>query len=209
MKYEEVDSVEKLRKLYDSPMDLAVKKQKVNLDQYSSQFLALSAFSILATYGASGQVDCSPRGDYPGFIQALDDKTIALPDRPGNNRLDSLTNIIERQNVGILALIPGFKECLRINGKAKIVTDADILERFEHRGKLPQTAIIVSIEEVYFHCSKAITRSKLWSTESQVDRSIMPSLGKILMNQIDPEKSSEEIKAVEDLIELRAKTTLY
>lgn len=209
MKYNEIDSIEKLRELYGLPMELAVKKQRSSLDKYSAQFLGLSAFAVLATYDSTGQVDCSPRGDYPGFIQALDNSTIALPDRPGNNRLDSLSNIIERRNVGILALIPGFKECLRINGTAKIVTDSDILQRFEHQGKLPKTAIIVSIEEIYFHCAKAITRSKLWASESQVSRDVMPTLGKLLMSQVDPKRTDKEIRAVEELIKVREKTTLY
>lgn len=209
MEFEEIKSVEELRKLYDAPMELVIKKQKSKLDEYSTEFLSLSAFSILATSNSNGHLDCSPRGDYPGFIQVLDDDTIALPDRPGNNRLDSLCNIVENPNVGILALIPGFKECLRINGIAKVTNNGDLLARFEYQGKLPKSAIVVSIKEIYFHCAKAITRAKLWEVESLVSRSIMPSLGKILMAQIDPEKSKGEVKKVEDLIESRVKTTLY
>ena len=154
-------------------------------------------------------MDCSPRGDYAGFIRVLDSGTIALPDRPGNNRLDSLRNIIENPNVGLLILIPGFAECLRINGTAKVVTNVSLLAQFEHQGKLPKSVLIISIQEVYFHCVKAITRSKLWDSESQLERSIMPSLGKILMQQIDPSKSEDEVKHVEALIENRVKTTLY
>ncbi len=205
----EIKSVKQLRELYSSPTELVIKKQKSSLDQYSTQFIELSAFSILSTANSTGQLDCSPRGDYPGFIQILDNNTIALPDRPGNNRLDSLCNIVENPNVGILALIPGFKECLRINGEAKIVTDYNLISRFEYQGKLPKTVIVVSIKEVFFHCAKAITRSKLWEVESQVSRDIMPSLGKILMSQVEPTKSEEEVKQVEELIEHRAKTTLY
>ena len=209
MEYEKIETIEKLRDLYDAPMELVIKKQKNKLDKYSSQFLAQSAFSILATSDSDGHMDCSPRGDHPGFIQILDECAIALPDRPGNNRLDSLCNIIENPNVGILVLIPGFKECLRINGTGKIVTDTHLLSRFEHQGKSPKSVIVVSIREVYFHCAKAITRAKLWDPESQLNRSIMPSLGRILMNQIDPSKSQEEVKKVEELIENRVKTTLY
>ncbi len=209
MQFEEVTSLEKLRELYDSPMELVVKKQKDKLDIYSSKFLALSAFSILATSDSNGHLDSSPRGDHPGFIQALDDYTIALPDRPGNNRLDSISNIISNPNVGLLVLVPGFKECLRINGMARIAINADLLSRFEYQGKLPKSVIVISIKEVFFHCAKAITRSKLWEPESRVERQLMPSLGKILMAQIDPEKSDSEVKQVEELIELRVKTTLY
>jgi PPOX class probable FMN-dependent enzyme len=209
MEFEHVKSMDALRKLYGMPMDLVVKKQKSALDQYSAQFLSLSAFCALSTSSANGNMDCSPRGDYPGFIKALDEQTLLIPDRPGNNRLDSLSNIIENPNVGLLVLIPGFKECLRINGTANIVTNSEILTRLEYQGKKPKAAIVLSITEIYFHCAKAITRSKLWEQESHVQRDVMPSLGRILMAQTDPSKSDEDIKAVEALIEERVKTTLY
>lgn len=209
MEFEEIDSIEKLQELYGSPMELVIKKQKTKLDKFSKQFIALSSFSVLATSNSVGNMDCSPRGDYAGFIRVLDSGTIALPDRPGNNRLDSLRNIIENPNVGLLILIPGFAECLRINGTAKAVTNVSLLAQFEHQGKLPKSVLVISIQEVYFHCAKAITRSKLWDSESQLERNIMPSLGKILMQQIDPSKSEDEVKKVEALIENRVKTTLY
>lgn len=209
MEFEKIRSIEELQELYGTPMELVIKKQKTKLDKYSKQFLELSPFSVLATSSSKGNLDCSPRGDYPGFIRVLDDNTIALPDRPGNNRLDSLYNIVENPNIGLLILIPGFAECLRINGTAKIVTNASLLAQFEHQGKLPKSVLVISIQEIYFHCAKAITRSKLWDSDSQVERDIMPSLGKILMQQIDPSKSEVEVKKVEELIEDRVKTTLY
>ena len=209
MEFEEIETIDKLLELYDSPMDLVLKKVKNSLDKYTTQYLELSAFSVISTSNCDGNMDCSPRGDYPGFIQAFDESTIAIPDRPGNNRLDSLKNIIENPNIGVLVLVPGFSECLRINGAAKVVTNVEILERFKYKGKLPKSVIIVSIKEVYFHCAKAITRSNLWKSESKVDRNVMPSFAKILMDQIDPSKSEEEVKKVEELIENRMKTTLY
>ena len=209
MEFEVIETIDQPRDLYQAPMELALKKQLSKLDKYSSQFLSLSAFSILSTSNAAGHMDCSPRGDYPGFIQVLDDNTVAIPDRPGNNRLDSLSNIAENPEIGLLIMVPGFAECLRINGKAKIVTDATILERFEHKGKLPKSVIIISIREVFFHCAKAIIRSKLWNAEFHVDRRVMPGLGKILMAQIDPSKSEEEVRKIDDLIESRSKSTLY
>jgi len=209
MEYNVIESLEELRQLYDSPMDMVLKKQKSELDEYSRKFLSLSAFAVLSTSSMNGSMDCSPRGDYQGFIQEIDSKTIAIPDRPGNNRLDSLSNIIENPSVGVLSLVSGFSECLRINGTAKIATDTDLLERFKYKEKLPKSVIVVSINEIYFHCAKAITRSNLWKGESQVNRDVMPSLGKILMDQIDPSKSKEEVKKVEELIDNRIKTTLY
>ena len=134
---------------------------------------------------------------------------MAIPDRPGNNRLDSLRNIVENPAIGILTLVPGFSECLRINGAAKIVTNEDVLALFEYKGKLPKSVIVVEIQEIYFHCAKAIVRSRLWKVESQINRSVMPSLGKILMTQIDSSKSTEGIELVEKAIADREKNTLY
>jgi PPOX class probable FMN-dependent enzyme len=190
-------------------MGLVLQKQKSKLDQYSIQFLSISPFIILSTSSQSNNMDCSPRGDHSGFVQVLDDCTIAIPDRPGNNRLDTLNNIIDNPNIGILVLVPGFNECLRINGSANITVNSELLERFEYRGKRPKSVIVVAINEIYFHCAKSITRSALWKESSLVDRSIMPSLGKILMGQIDPSKTADEVKVVEELIENRVKTTLY
>lgn len=204
-----IENIEQLREIYPAPFDLALKKERPILDKYSKKFLLLSAFSIISTSSVDGRMDCSPRGDYPGFIQIFDDETIAIPDRPGNNRLDSLSNLIENPNIGILSLIPGFGECLRINGTAKIVTDSDLLARFEYQNKLPKSLILVTINAVYFHCAKAITRSKLWHPEAQVERHIMPSLGKILMDQIDPSTSENDIKNTELDIAKRLKNTLY
>jgi len=209
MEYEEIITSSQLRELYEMPMDLVVKKQKDQLDDFTQQYLRLSPFAVISTVGNNGLLDCSPRGEAPGFIKPIDKKTIAIPDRPGNNRLDSLSNIIENPSVGVLMLIPGFKECLRVNGDAKIVTNIEMLERFEHKGKLPKSVIIVTIKEIYFHCAKAITRSKLWDIESQVDRKTMPTLGRMLMRQIDPSKTDDDIREVEELIEKRVKTTLY
>jgi len=209
MQLELVKTKEDLRNLYRPPMDLVLKKQKDKLDQYSIQFLSLSPFIILSTSNQSNHMDCSPRGDHAGFVQVIDDYTIAIPDRPGNNRLDTLSNIIDNPNIGVLVLVPGFNECLRINGSAKIAINDELLSRFEYRGKQPKSVIVISINEIYFHCAKSITRSGLWKEASNVDRSVMPSLGKILMNQIDPSKTDNEVKAVEELIENRVKTTLY
>ena len=148
MKFKAIDSMEELRELYDSPIELVLNKQKSKLDEYSIQFLSLSVFSVLSTSSLQSNMDCSPRGDHKGFIQVLDDKTIAIPDRPGNNRLDSLRNIIENPNVGVLSFVCGFSECLRINGTAKITTDIDLLKKFEYQGKLPKSVIVVSVNEV-------------------------------------------------------------
>ncbi len=198
-----------LRKLYGEALGIAVDKQQSELDKYSEQFLTLSPFSILSTSDKNCIHDCSPRGDYPGFIQKIDNRTIAIPDRPGNNRLDSLSNIIDNPNVGLLVLVPGFGECLRINGSAKITIDEKVLSGFKYKNSLPKSVVIISISEIYFHCTKAIKRSNLWAEKYNTDRSVMPSFGRILMAQIDPNKSEKEITDIETLIEDRAKNTLY
>ena len=209
MGFKVINSREELCEIYDSPMDLVLKKQKSKLDEYSIKFLSLSAFAVLFTSDINGNMDCSPRGDHQGFTQVLDDKTIAIPDRPGNNRIDSLSNIINNPNIGVLSLVSGFSECLRINGSASITADIGFLERFIYQEKILKSVVVISINEIYFHCAKSITRSKLWKAEFQVNRSVMPSLGKILMAQIDPSKSEEEVKKVEEIIEERVKNTLY
>jgi PPOX class probable FMN-dependent enzyme len=209
MRFRPITSHDELRGIYDAPAALAVNKQKAELDAYSERFLRLCPFIVLSTSSRDGRFDCSPRGDYPGFVAVLNKHTIAIPDRPGNNRLDSLSNIIEHSAVGILALVPGFNECLHINGSALLTADDALRARFEHQNKLPKAVIVVSIQEVYFHCAKAIHRSRLWDKEAKADRSLLPSLGRILMNQIDPAQSEQEIAAVEQLIETRARTTLY
>lgn len=209
MEYEAVTTIEALRDLYGSPMEQAVKKEQDRLDKHSIRFISLSPFTIIATSSREGALDASPRGEPAGFIQVIDETTIAIPDRPGNNRLDSLSNIVENPAIGMLLLVPGFKECLRINGSAKIVTNDALLARCEQGGKLPTSVIVVSIQSVYFHCAKAITRAQLWNSDAQVDRSEMPSLGRILMSQIAPEKGEREIRELEERIEHRVKHTLY
>ncbi len=207
--YQAVTSIDELREFYDQPSELVVKKQMSSLDKFSKQYISLSPFIALSTVAAGGGLDCSPRGDYPGFIKVLDNNTIAIPDRPGNNRLDTLENILETPQIGILLLIPGFSECLRINGSAIITRDSCLMEQFIYKEKLPKSVIVVSVEEAYFHCAKAIVRSGMWTNEAKVDRSVMPSLGRIVMSQIDPATSDKHIREAERHIEDRVKTTLY
>lgn len=209
MEFDTISTLERLRKIYDQPMALSVNKEKSELDTLSEQFLQLSPFSILSTSGSSGTHDCSPRGDYPGFIKTLDSKTIAIPDRPGNNRLDCISNIVENPEIGLLVLVPGFRECLRINGSAKLAVSHELLKQFEYKGKLPKSVIVVTVKEIYFHCAKSITRSKLWDAEAKVDRSVMPSLGRIISQQLNEGKTEDELQAIEKFIEDRVKSTLY
>lgn len=165
-----ITSLEELRALYEPALERAIQKQKSELDEPSLEFINDSPFLCLATTHPDGSTDCSPKGDPAGFVKVIDSKTIAIPDRKGNNRLDSLTNILANPKVGIVFLIPGRNETLRVNGRAKISVDKELLSRFEieqpmFKGRYPTTAIVVDVDEVYFHCPKALIRSELWKTE--------------------------------------------
>lgn len=136
----------------------------------------------------------SPRGDRPGFVHVLDDNTIALPDWPGNNRLDSLTNLLENPAVGLLFLIPGVDETLRVNGNARISTDADLLDRWTSDGKRPRSALVVDVVEAFLHCGKALIRSRLWHDDYKVDRAELPSYARMLKDQIEIADTAEQIE---------------
>ncbi len=173
-----------LRGLMGEPSGLAVGKQLDRLDRHCRSFIALSPFVVVGTFDASGACDVSPRGDAPGFVAVLDEKTLAIPERPGNHRLDSLLNILETGAVGLLFLVPGFEETLRVNGRASVVRDADVLERTaDARGKPPAVAIGVEVEECFLHCAKAFKRSGLWRKEGWPERSALPSLGRMFRDQ--------------------------
>src|SRR3954454_2838081 len=143
-----------LRALVGEPRELVIKKQLPALDRHCRAFIALSPFLLVGTANDAGKWDVSPRGDAPGFVLALDDRTLAIPDRPGNRRIDSLRNIVQHGGIGLLFMVPGVEETLRVNGRACIVRDADLLARLESRGKVPTLAIVVTVEEAFLHCAK-------------------------------------------------------
>lgn len=180
-----ITSVEALYTLYKQPHERAEQKEIHKLDAHCRRFIALSPYVILGTSGNDGTADASPRGDAPGFVQVLDDNTVLIPDRPGNNRLDSMRNIVENPAVGLLFLLPGVRETLRINGDATITTDPALLEAQAVKGKLPTSIIRIDVKSAYMHCGKSIIRSRLWDPASQEASEGFPSLGKILADQID------------------------
>lgn len=207
-----VASEGELRGNYGEPMDIALMKQLGKLDVHCKDFISRSPFLCIGTSAADGKADVSPRGDPPGFVQVLDDNTIFIPDRPGNNRLDTMSNIVANPDVGLLFLIPGFEDALRVNGKAKLVKDKKILERCAVNRKVPTMGIMVEVNEAYLHCAKAVRRSKLWQAESQQDRKEMPTLAQMILEQVaTPEKqpTKEEIKDGDEFIEDNYKTGLY
>ncbi len=181
----------RLRDLYSEPSELARKKCLSRLDRHCRKFISLSPFLCIGTSRPDGG-DVSPRGDAPGFVRVLDDTTILIPDRPGNNLLDSLSNVTENPNVGILFMIPGIEETLRINGVASVVTDGDALASMEVNGKRPRSALKVEVREAFLHCAKAIRRSRLWDDDYRVDRGTFPTLGRMLTDQMETDLTPDE-----------------
>jgi uncharacterized protein len=201
-----------LRRLYGHAEGLAAKKSLAVLDRHARDYIARSPFLCIATSGHGGRADVSPRGDQPGFVQVLDDRSIAIPDRPGNNRLDTMENILANPNVGLIFMIPGFEDTLRINGKATITADPAILERASVDRKQPKVAIRVAVEEAFFHCAKAFRRSRLWQADAIVDRKVMPTLARIILEQTAAAEApprEEDIVACDAAIEEEYKTQLY
>ncbi len=174
-----VTSEEALAALYDQPMETSLAKEIDHVNPHYRAFIEAAPFFALATSGPEG-LDCSPRGDHVGFVRVADAKTVLIPDRRGNNRIDSLKNIVRDPRVALLFLIPGIGETLRINGRAAISTDPELLAGFAVDGKAPRTVIVVSVDRVYFQCARAIMRSKLWDPSLQIARTKLPSTGTIL-----------------------------
>lgn len=193
-----IKSLAELRSHYGPPGDLAVNKEMTALDQHCRRFIEISPFVVIATAAANGTADASPRGDAPGFVQILDDKHLLIPDRAGNNRLDSLKNLVENPNIGLLFFVPGMNETLRLNGTALLTTDPELLAPMTVNGKPPRTALLVTVNQVFLQCAKALIRSKLWAANSQINRKSFPSLGKILSDQVDGVSQSEADKVIEE-----------
>ncbi len=174
-----ITTVEELERIYGHPAAPAVVKEIDHISDDYRHFIDKSPFVILATVGPEG-LDCSPRGDPAGFVRIVDNKTVQLPDRRGNNRIDALRNIVRDPRVSLLFLIPGIGNTLRINGRARIIADAALNRSFAINGKPPHTVLEVTTGSVYFQCPKALVRSRLWSAEAQIERSAIPSTGEIL-----------------------------
>lgn len=181
-----IHSEAELEALVGEPSDLVRRKALPALDDHCRAFIARSPFALLATADATGACDVSPRGDGPGFALVLDARTLLLPDRPGNRRVDNFRNVLANPHVGLLFVVPGQEETLRVNGGACLVRDPDLLARMTVGGKTPILALAVSVEETFFHCAKAFKRSRLWQPETWPDRGDLPSLGAILRDQVRP-----------------------
>lgn len=192
-----ITTMDELRRLYKPPVGRAISKSLGRLDPHCQRLVSLSPFCVLATARANGHADASPRGGPPGFVHCLDDTRLALPDARGNNRLDTLENILANDEVGLLFLVPGVDETLRVNGRAEIRIDGDLLKRFTENGKPPASVLVITVREAFLHCAKALMRSRLWDPDTRIERATLPSLGQMLRDQIGegPAESQEEMVA--------------
>jgi PPOX class probable FMN-dependent enzyme len=181
-----------LREVLGEPAELVKKKIAARLNPLTRQFVERSPFVVVATGRTDGGLDVSPRGDPAGFVRILDDRTLLLPDRPGNKLADTLTNLLVDDRIALLFLIPGVNDTFRVNGRARIVDDPELLAASAVEGKTPQLGILVEVDEAYTQCPKALLRSELWNPERHVDRSELPSSGAILRSVADPELDVEE-----------------
>ena len=193
-----IDSKEKLRASYPPAKERSVKKQLTRLDKHCLRFISLSPFVVLASGSAENRYDASPRGGEPGFVKAPDDATLLIPDAPGNNRLDTLENIIASGRLGLLFLIPGVDETLRVNGRARLSDENSLLQGFKNEKRTPKLVIEIKVEDVYLHCAKALMRSKLWDAGRKVERSVLPTMGQMLADQIgEPALAESQAQMVE------------
>lgn len=186
-----------LRSLYDAARERSVLKELPALDAHAKKFIALSPFVVISTHGADGRADASPRGGAAGFVQVVDEQTLLIADSPGNNRLDSLENIVATGQVGLLFMVPGVDETLRVNGKALLSTDEAERERcadaLTGARRVPKLVIRVSVQSSYLHCAKALMRSDLWNAAKHVQRAELPSMGEMLRDQVASRMSTDAL----------------
>jgi PPOX class probable FMN-dependent enzyme len=188
-----IGTVDELRACYPPAIERARLKTLRKLDKHCRAFIARSPFLCLGTSSTEGS-DVTPRGDAPGFVHVIDDVTIAIPDWRGNNRLDSLANIVLNPNVGLLFLIPGVDETLRVNGSGVITTSSAVLSRWDHEGRHPSSVLVVTVSEAYMHCGKALIRSRLWKEDYRIERTELPAYGQMLKDHTQIEDTAEQIQ---------------
>ena len=202
-----IKTVEELREITGNPSELVNNKVISYMDEHCRGFIAKSPFLTLSTADESGFCDVSPRGDKAGFVYVLNDKQLIIPERPGNKRMDSMRNILSNPNIGLLFLIPGLGETLRINGKASVIHDEELLEKMAVNGKSPLLGISVDVEECFIHCAKAFKRSELWNPETWADKEELPKGAKILAAHAKLPNVDEE--AIGKILEKSYRDTLY
>lgn len=168
------------------PAGVSADKGLDHLDEHCRRFIAHATFALVATWDADGRADVSPKGDPPGFIEVLDERTLAIPDRPGNGRIDTFLNVVQEPSVGLLLLVPGILETCRISGRGAVTTDSDLLARMAVGGRTPKLALVVEVEEAFVHCGKAVRRGGLWDLDNRIERSSFPTMGQMLHDHARP-----------------------
>lgn len=209
-----VTDLEPLRAIMGEPGEMAREKTLRRLDKHCRRFIELSPFLCMGSADGAGHADVSPRGDRPGFVRILDDRHLLIPERPGNARVDTLRNVLGNANIGLIFLIPGFEDTLRVNGTARITADAELLAPSTVDGKVPKLGLVITVEEAFLHCAKAFRRSRLWQQEARVDRAAMPSLARIIMEQVAEARqeqgpSDAEVHVVDAELEEDYRKELY
>ncbi len=188
-----VSTAASLEELYDRPLDVIRRKQLSFLDRHCRKFIELSPLLFLSTAAGDGSCDVTPRGDPPGFVSVLDEHTLLLPDRKGNNRLDSLHNLLENPRVGLVFVVPGINEVLRVNGSAQVIADPERLTSMAIRGRAPRSALLIKVHEAYLHCGRAFSRAQVWDPDRFVARGALPPLSEMLA---DHSRASREERLV-------------
>jgi uncharacterized protein len=186
MALDAVSSPDGLREVYRAPGGVVARKVIDRIDPHARRFIELSPLCCLGTADADGRCDVSPRGDHPGFVRVLDERRLLVPDRPGNNRVDSMENMLDNPRCGLLFLIPGITDLLRVNGTASIVTSPDLLADSAVDDRVPPAGLLVGVEEVFFHCGRALKRARLWEPASRVERTALPKLADMIRDQLAP-----------------------
>ncbi len=192
----QITTLKALRSIYDAPAARVIRKDVGCIDEHIGRFIELSPFMVMASTGVTQQLDASPRGGEPGFVKILDARTLLVPDSSGNNRLDTLENILAEPQVGLLFMIPGVDEMARVNGLAALRTDHELLDRFGGQQRRPKLVIQIKVQEAYLHCAKAVMRSHLWDQHAQVDRTVLPSMGEMIKAQLNLDGPAESREAM-------------
>ncbi len=203
---ETITTRERLREIIKPPSRFVANKVINQVDEYCARFIGASPFVVLATTSADGAVDLSPKGDPAGFVQVLDRHTLAVPERPGNHRADSMCNLLEDDRIGLIVLVPGKRETLRISGRASIVRDRALLDRMAHQRKVPELAIVIEVRRAFFHCAKCIIRSHLWQPQAWPETGHLPSLAETMKHH---GRLADRLDEVEEVVQRDARDRLY
>jgi len=204
---EQIRSAEELATIIGTPSGISLKKELKALDEHMRRFIAHSPFVVISTHSTNGRCDASPRGDAPGFIHVVDDRTLLIPDRPGNKRVDSFRNILETGSIGLLFLVPGVGETLRVNGRAAMIRDETWLTPLSAQGKRPLVAVVVAIEECFLQCAKALLRSKLWEPHERPNLQSLPCAAEMLTDQV--QMPEFDVAKMQTLLDGAYKNNLY